>query len=43
MWVGKSCSSHVEISGSLIHKIDKLLSVEFNAFVVLSQVDASNF
>jgi hypothetical protein len=43
MWVGKSCLAHIKISRSLIHKIDKLLSVEFNAFIVLSQVDASNF
>ena len=33
---------HAEHFGAIVHVVDELLGVEFDAFVVLSEIDASN-
>jgi hypothetical protein len=43
MWVGESGLQHAEIFGTVVHIAHELLRVEFYAFIVLGQVDASNF
>ena len=42
MRVGKACLGHAEHLSAIIHVVDELLGVEFDAFVVLSEIDASN-
>ena len=40
--VGEASFGHAEHFGAIVHVVHELLGVEFNAFVVLGEIDASN-
>lgn len=42
MWVCESAFEHIKGPTFVVHEVNELLCVEFNAFVVLSEVDTSN-